>query len=331
MSDKPLRAGVVGVGSMGRHHARVYDELNDVELVGVTDADPDRAEEIARQYNAATLDPDELLATADAISIAVPTEYHYEFATRAIDAGVHALVEKPLVETPSRGTDLLERARQEDVVLQVGHVERFNPAVRTLMDICVDLDVIAVEAQRLGPPINREIQDNAVFDLMIHDIDVILSLLDAPIESVSAFGAVENRHITANLEFADGVVSTLTASRVTQQKIRRLSITAEECRVNVDYLNQSIDVHRHSVPEYIEQNGDVRYRHESIIERPMVDNAEPLKEELGSFVTAIRDGQEPVVTAEDGLRALEIARRIDDLARRDKVALRPEVNVHETP
>jgi len=230
MSDKPLRAGVVGVGSMGRHHARVYDELNDVELVGVTDADPDRAEEIARQYDAAALDPDELLATADAISIAVPTEYHYEFATRAIDAGVHALVEKPLVETPSRGTDLLERARQEDVVLQVGHVERFNPAVRTLMDICVDLDVIAVEAQRLGPPINREIQDNAVFDLMIHDIDVILSLLDAPIESVSAFGAVENRHITANLEFADGVVSTLTASRVTQQKIRRLSITAEEWR-----------------------------------------------------------------------------------------------------
>jgi predicted dehydrogenase len=149
---------------------------------------------------------------------------------------------------------------------------------------------------------------------MIHDVDILLSITDSEIESVAAVGVQDNRYASAQLQFASGVIANLTASRLTHQKVRALSITAHSCRVNIDYVDQTIAIHRRSLPEYIEANGDIRYRHESTIERPMVRNGEPLKKELASFVSAASEGAEPVVTAEDGLRALELAHRIDELA-----------------
>jgi len=153
-----------------------------------------------------------------------------------------------------------------------------------------------------------------VFDLMIHDIDIVTTVSDAPVADISAIGIDDNAHVMAQLEFEDGLIATLTASRVTQERIRDLAVTAEDCQIDVDYIDQSVEIHRHSLPEYVTDNGDVRYRHESIIERPTIENGEPLKNELREFVTAVREGREPRTPATQGLRAVEIAHRIKDEA-----------------
>ncbi|WP_276261524.1 Gfo/Idh/MocA family protein [Haloglomus litoreum] len=314
MADPVLRAGVLGVGTMGRHHARIYRELPGAELVGVGDADETRAASVADEYGTEPMAQADLLADVDVVSIAVPTRFHDDLVEAAIDRGVHVLVEKPFVEDPLRGRDLIRRARERGVTLAVGHVERYNPAVRALDEIVPELDIIAIETNRLGPPLDRDIHEDVVLDLMIHDIDVILSLLDAKLTDLSARGTQDGQYVTATLEFGDGTVASLTASRVTQEKIRTLSITARECKVNVDYGDRTVDIHRHSLPEYVVSDGDVRYRHESIVERPTVDNGEPLKAELESFLAAVRDGTRPLVDGEAGLRALELARTISATA-----------------
>lgn len=310
--SEPVETGVVGVGTMGRHHARLYRELPETRLVGVADADPERAQGVAEEYDTVAYDREALLDSVDAVSVAVPTPYHAEVAEAAMDAGVHVLVEKPFVEDAASGEALIERADREGLVLQVGHVERFNPAVVALSDIVPDLELVAVTTNRLGPPLDRSVRDGVVLDLMIHDIDVLLSLVDSPLERVEASGTDDGQYATAVLTFADGVVATLTASRITQEKVRTLSLTARECQVNVDYGDQSVEIHRHSLPEYIVNNGDVRYRHESITEHPTVENGEPLRAELAAFAEAVRTGSDPVVDGRDGLRALAVARKILD-------------------
>ncbi|MDG5776822.1 Gfo/Idh/MocA family oxidoreductase [Haloarculaceae archaeon H-GB1-1] len=311
MSVDRTDVGVVGVGSMGQHHARVYDELPEANLVGVADANEEVAADVASTYETDARAVEDLLSSVDAVSIAVPTSHHESIVRRAIEQDVDVLVEKPIVADLDVGRSLLDQARERDLVLQVGHIERFNPAVQTLLDVVQDLDLIAVDARRLGPPLDRDLGDTVVYDLMIHDIDVLLKIVDAEVQSVEATGTQEGQHITANVDFENDVVANLTASRVTQQKVRDLSITAESCRVNVDYLDQSVEVHRHSLPEYVDADGDLRYRHESVIERPMVESREPLKAELEAFVDAVAERATPPVTGEDGLRALEIAQEID--------------------
>ncbi|WP_232702073.1 Gfo/Idh/MocA family protein [Halobacterium wangiae] len=313
MSGTQLRAGVIGVGSMGRNHARVYQELSDTQLVGVADADRAAAIRVATEYGTSALDTGVLLDRVDVVSIAVPTPVHATLVQQCIDAGVHALVEKPFVDDPTRGRELAAAARSAGVTLQIGHIERFNPAVRTLANIVPNLDVMAVTAERLGPPLDREMESNVVFDLMIHDIDIIRSILGDDPVSVTASGTAAGDYATATCSFDDGAVASLTASRVTQQKVRRLAVTARECRVTVDYTDQSVEIHRSSTPEYVAADGDIRHRTESVVERPLVENGEPLKHELSAFAEAVREGTEPVVTAEDGVRAVELATRIDDL------------------
>jgi predicted dehydrogenase len=307
----PVSVGVVGVGSMGRHHARVCSRLPGADFVGVADNDPDRAASVAAEYGTQSLARPELFDRADAVVVAVPTEFHYEVASAAIEEGVGVLVEKPLVDVPIRGRRLVRRAETEGVTLGTGHVERYNPAVETLEEVLREETVIAAEARRLGPPIDRDNGD-VVRDLMIHDVDVLRSLLGADPEVVSATAGSDDRHVTATLRFGEGVVATLTASRVTQQKVRDLSVTAREARVNLDYLDQSVRIHRHSAPEYRATDGEVRYRHESVVERPAVDSGEPLARELRDFVRAVRTGDPPRVSGADGLEAVRIAAAIRD-------------------
>jgi len=318
-----LRVGVVGVGSMGRNHARVYDELPGAELVGVADADAERASEVADAHATRAFETPDLLDVVDAVSVVVPTAYHADVLEDCVDAGVHALVEKPFVADVETGRRIAARAREEDVTLQVGHIERFNPAVRTVADIVGNLDVLAVDAERLGPPLDRDLGSNVVHDLMIHDLDVVCALLGGTPESVTAAGGHDGQYATATCTFPDGVVASFTASRVTQQKVRQLAITARECQVLVDYTDQSVEIHRSSAPEYVAGNGGFRHRTESVVERPMVDNGEPLAHELRAFLEAARNGTEPVVSAEDGLRALELATRVDNLASRRTAEVAP--------
>lgn len=308
-----LVAGVIGVGSMGRHHARVYTELPGVTLGGVSDADAERAEAIASEYGVSSFDLDSLLENVDVVSVAVPTRYHADTVEQCLRYGVNVLVEKPYVQDHSDGVRLAELARENGLVLQVGHIERFNPATRVLADIVPDLDVVAIDVERLGPPVDRDTDDSVVMDLMVHDIDIVLSLVGSDVTSLAA-ASNRNSHATVQLEFEDGSMSTLTASRLTQQKVRRLSVTALSCRVNVDFIRQTVEIHRRSYPEFVETDGDIRYRHESVVEHPTVENGEPLKAELSSFIEAVRQGEEPIVTAEDALDVLELARRIESAA-----------------
>jgi predicted dehydrogenase len=353
MSDEPIPVGVIGVGSMGVHHARAYAELRGSRLVGVHDADAERAREVADRHGTEARAVDDLLGRAAAVSIAVPTAYHYEMARRAIDRGVAPLVEKPFVGSLERGQELIDRADERDVPLQVGHVERFNPAVRTLADVVPDLEVLAIDARRLGPPrpsgrpaataatpagrvgrdrapprrvaprrpggrrgppLDRTDEAGVVRDLMIHDLDIALSVVGAEPTSVDAERAPDDRYVTATVGFENGVAASFRASRVTQRKVRTLTVTARDCTVEVDYIDRSIQIHRHSLPEYVETNGDVRYRHESVIERPTVENGEPLKAQLRAFLAAVRGERTPPVSGRDGLRALALARDVERTA-----------------
>ncbi|WP_293033583.1 Gfo/Idh/MocA family protein [Natronococcus sp.] len=305
-----VRTGVVGAGSMGENHARVYSELRTVDLVGVTDRDREVAGRVAAEYGTDAVSLEALLERADAVTVAVPTHAHAEVVSRCLEAGVDVLVEKPIAGSVEEGRVLAERAREYGRVLQVGHIERFNPAVGMLEELVEDLEIISVEAERLGPPINRDALGNVVFDLMIHDVDVVGALLDRKPTSISAIGAADGRYATATMEY-DDIVATLTASRVTQKKVRKLTVTARECLVEVDYLEQSVLIHRDSYPEYLTDDGQNRYRHESVVERPRIATSEPLRCELESFVEAVRTGTEPEVTAEDGIAALETVQEID--------------------
>ena len=223
-TDGPVRVGVVGVGSMGRKHARVYRELADTELVGVADMDSEAAERVARKYETVAYDTDDLLGVADAVSIAVPTTAHAPVLQQCIDAGVHALVEKPFVDDLATGRELAAQAEEAGLTVQVGHVERFNPAVRTLMRVLPTLDVLAVDARRLGPPTNRELDGTVVSDLMIHDIDVVNAAVDARPGTLGATGAAGGNYATVQCVYEDDTVATFTASRVTRRKVRRLEI-----------------------------------------------------------------------------------------------------------
>ncbi|GGN88337.1 MULTISPECIES: Gfo/Idh/MocA family protein [Haloarcula] len=313
-STEPLAAGVVGVGSMGTHHARVYNEIPGVDLVGVADADPVSAAETAAEYGTSVADPSDLLQVVDLVSVAVPTRFHYDVAMEAIEAGVSVLIEKPFVRDLQNGQELIDRAAEVGVTLQVGHIERFNPVVDVLQDVLADVEPIAASARRLGPPVSRDVNDDVVMDLMIHDIDVVCSLFDDEVVGVTAVGACDGDYADAQMEFAGGTVCSLTASRITQERIRDLSVTTRECHVAVDFMDQSMRIYRHSDPSYHTENGDVRYTQESIIERPAVESDEPLKRELRSFVECVSDGTTPRITGEDGLRALSIARDISDVA-----------------
>jgi len=324
-TPEPVRVGVVGVGSMGHHHARVYDELPEADLVGVADLDTERAREEAEARDTEALSPEELFERTDAVSVVVPTGHHATVAGKALDGDVNVLVEKPFVDDVENGRQLIQRAADRGLVLQVGHVERFNPAVDVLSDVLQGTEIVAIDAQRLGPPLDREMDNGVVLDLMIHDIDVIQSLVDAEVAAVSATRADGHPHVDASLTFDDGTIASLTASRISQQRTRRLAVTTPQSLVDVDYLTRSAEIHRRSLPEYVETDGKLRYRNESVIERPVVSNGEPLKAELESFIDAVRTGEQPAVTGEDGIEALQVARRIDERASTEASAS-PEVS-----
>ncbi len=310
-ADRVLDVGVIGVGSMGGHHARVYRSLPNANLVGVCDADADRAATVASDYETAAIGLDSLLSAVDAVSVAVPTPVHYDMVTRCLDAGVAVLVEKPVVGDLNAGDALLERTARADVPVQVGHVERFNPVIRTLTELLDEFSIIGLTADRLGPPPAAAIDDSAVLDLMIHDIDVVCTLLGERPIAIKGSGVRENAYTTALLEFEDDLMASLTASHRTQKKVRTLKVTAEEGLIVADYIDQTIEIHRRSVPEYVTDNGNVRYRHESTVEHVQVPNEEPLRNELDSFVEAVMTDAQPTVAVEDGLAALKIAREIE--------------------
>ena len=300
----PVAVAVVGVGALGSRHARVYADLPRAELVGVADLDLERARSVADQFGVdATTDYRELFSRVRAASVTVPTIAHHDVAIALMQAGVDVLVEKPMAATLTEAEAMLDAARENKRILGVGHTERYNPAVEALLGYCRDPRFI--EVHRLASFNPRSLDIDVVLDLMIHDLDVVGSLVGTDVEHVEAIGVpvlTEKADIAnARVRFESGCVANLTASRISQEKMRKLRVWERESYVSLDYLAQEA----------------WSYRLERAEGRPQVvrqklpsETHEPLKRELDDFLQAVIAGGTPRVSGDDGLKALRLAHRV---------------------
>src|SRR5437870_7248895 len=329
-----LRAGVVGAGHMGQYHMLVYAELWDMELVGVVDVDRDRAARVAAHYDTrAFADHRALIGRVDLVSVAVPTEHHFQVASDFLEAGVSVLVEKPITPTLEEARELFAVARRTGAVLHVGHVERFNGAVQERRSI-VDRPML-IESRRLGPFVPRVQKDTVVMDLMIHDLDIVLALAGSTPRRVTAFGAPVHSEVTdvasVQIAFASGTIATITASRATEEKISTLAITQRDAYIVLDYVDQDIQIHRRAAQEYLVNRESIRYRQASFVEHLFVRKDNPLKLEILHLIRTERARRAggPLALAEaDDLRSLAMALAIEPMIR-DGVA--PEAWPQDPP
>lgn len=303
MESAIKRVGVIGVGHLGQHHARVYTELLDARLVGIVDRDEERAHLIGENLGVPAYSTmEELIArqAPDAVSIVVPTSLHFDVARAAMEAGIHVLVEKPVTTRPDEAEELLKLAAKKDLVLQVGHIERFNSAVRYISQTVHT--PIYLESKRIGPFSPRINDVGVVLDLMIHDIDIVLSLVSSPIARIAATGrCVHTDHediADAQITFENGVMAHILVSRVSEKKQRQLDIMEPQRHITVNYETQTVQINRC----VRDSNGQTE-----ILETPIFPKSEPLKLELAHFIGCVREGRQPLVGIRDGKRALEVA------------------------
>lgn len=306
-SKRKIRVGVVGVGHVGQHHARIYRELPGATLVAVADVDPGRLRECGPVQG--VQDYRELFHRVDAVSIAVPTHLHVRIARDFLQHGVDVLVEKPLAETLAEAEELVDLAEREGRILQVGHVERFNGAVRALHRIVKAPGFI--ECHRLSPFPQRSTDVDVVLDLMIHDIDILLSLVKSPVSHVSAVGVpvLTDRVDIANarLQFASGCVANVTASRVSVERMRKIRIFQPEAYISMDYTTQEIAFYRRLPPD---PNAPPPQLPRIVKEEVTVEKEEPLRLELESFLACVRERRRPEVSGEEAVEALRVASQI---------------------
>ncbi len=308
-----IRVGVIGVGNMGRNHVRSYMALKHrCELVGVYDIDEKRNQEIAESYGVKAFpSAGALMSEVDAVNIATPTTTHFEIGRQAVEEGLHILVEKPITNLVEEARSLLQAARQKDLIVQVGHIERFNPAIQALPGILEKEEIIALDVQRMGPYDPRISDTDVIQDLMIHDIDVVCSLVPGEIEEVSAFArrVKSRKHVdyaVVHLLMGDEVIATLTSSRATNKKVRRLTITTSKSYIELDYLQRKIVVTRRG--ELMADNVD--YQRENELEETYSNDKEPLKSQLAHFINSMENGTRPLISGSDGLEALKITKDI---------------------
>lgn len=321
----PIRVGVIGVGNMGQHHARVLSLLKDVELVGVSDVNVDRGQDTASKHRVKFFaDYRDMLTQVEAVCIAVPTRLHYEVGITCLKAGVNVLIEKPIAATIAEAESLVNTATECNRILQVGHIERFNPAFQELSKVLKHETLLAIEAHRMSPYSHRANDVSVVFDLMIHDIDLLLELVSSQIIRVNANGNQVSEsgfldYVTSTIEFENGVIATLTASKVTHRKQRRIVAHCKNSLTESDFLNNEILIHRQTTANYMTEYGQVLYRQDGLIEKVYTSNIEPLNAELEHFVACVRGGQQPSVGGEQALKTLRLASLIEQTALDDRV------------
>ena len=294
---KKLRVGVVGVGHIGSNHARIYSELPNAELVAILDIDPARADEIGGKYKAkAVASLNEFAGMIDAASVATPTSAHFSIARDLLAQGKHLLIEKPITEKTSDARDLAQVAAEKRLVLQVGHVERFNPVLSALEQRLTHPRFI--EAHRLSPYPNRSTEIGVVLDLMIHDLEIILHLVDSTVENIDAVGVpVLSRGediANARLRFASGCIANVTSSRISPERMRKIRVFQEDAYLSLDYQGQSGEIYRRV-------NGQI------LREPVAIEKEEPLRQQLASFVDCALTGGEPRVSGSHAAAALELA------------------------
>jgi len=301
----PLRAGVIGVGHLGQHHARLYAAIPGSQLAGITDLSPDRAKVIADKLGTKVFfDLDSLLPHVDVVSVAVPTSAHYAVAKACLSAGKHVLVEKPIAVTSAEARELVRLAKQRGLCLQVGHSERFNPVMQVMRPHIGRPAFI--ECHRLSSFSERGTDVDVVLDLMIHDLDMILSFDPGPVEEVRAAGVpVLSSTVdiaNARIQFKGGCVANLTASRVSTNKMRRFRVFQRDGYVSIDFQTRQGMVCRRE-----QQDAP---RPSIVVQQLQGGDEEPLKLQLTSFLESARTGARPVVSGEDGALALELAHEV---------------------
>jgi len=336
-----IRVAVLGVGHLGKEHARVYSELSRAHLVafaGVYDTNSINARHIGERYGVRAFESVEDLAElSDAVSIVTPTTTHFELGKQLLECGKHVLVEKPMTETGAEAEELVRVAQQRDLILQVGHVERFNPVLKYLETVATHPRFI--EVHRLSPYPGRSTDIGAVLDLMIHDLDVVLALVNQPVAQVDAVGVSvlsESEDIAnARLRFEDGCVANLTVSRISPERMRKIRVfsgagmDATAAYISLDYMRQEGLIYRIARDEERESSllrkllagreAKVvsEFAGKKIVREPVpIEKDEPLKLELASFVECVRQHRQPVVSGASAKRALDVALQITDLIRK---------------
>ncbi|MFM8271102.1 MAG: Gfo/Idh/MocA family oxidoreductase [Gemmata sp.] len=322
-----LRMAVIGVGHLGQHHARILAGLPDVDLVGVVDANPDQARAVATKLGTTAYECYQpLIGKVDAVSVVTPTVHHHAVASAFLKAGTPVIVEKPVCRTIAEADDLIALAAKANVPLQVGHIERFNPAFEELVKRPIRAKF--VEAERHGPFTGRSVDIGAVLDLMIHDLDLLLALVGGKVVRVSAVGAVvfggHEDMVNARLEFDTGCIAHVTASRITRHPKRRLRIWAPEGYAGIDFVTRKLTLVQQS--EDLRRNGlrvesmdaaskarlkdDVFGRHLQVLNLDGDRKQDQLTAELRHFIHCVRTGETPRVSGADGRGALDLAERV---------------------
>jgi len=298
-----MKVGVIGTGTMGRNHVRVYSELKAVEEIYVFDLNKDRADRM-KEYDAIICDSvEKLLNNVDAVSICVPTKYHFDVAKKVIEKNIHCLVEKPITLTVSEGEELLDLLRDKNLVVGVGHIERFNPIVNEIKKIIKN--PYYIEIKRHNPASARITDSSVIEDLMIHDIDIVFNVLFDENE-YRIYSAGNSNLCKVIVTFGDSVTA-LSASRMASKKIRTIYIEEEDFTIEGDFMAQDIYIYRK--PEKYRMENE-RYMQENIIEKVLVNKIEPLKVELKTFVDCVIKGKEFPVTPEQALKNLKICEEI---------------------
>ncbi|GAN32940.1 MAG: gfo/Idh/MocA family oxidoreductase [Candidatus Brocadia sp. AMX2] len=321
-----LKVAVVGVGHLGKEHARVYAELPGVELIGVVDIQRKQAEKIAQQYNTQCFtNHREIIDKVAAVSIAVPTKSHYIIAKEFLKHGVHVMIEKPMTGTVLEARELIGISKANRLVLQVGYIERFNPAIAAIKKLSINPRFI--ECHRLSPFTFRSADIGVVLDLMIHDLDIILHITGSKVKKFDAVGVnvISDKEDIANvrIQFQNGCVANVTASRVSLASMRKMRLFSQDSYISIDYQKKDALIYKKS-PELTLKALNISEMDVSTIadlksyvfgdllkvEHIKMDDYEPLKKELESFVNCIVEHKEPVVSGEEGLKAIEVANDI---------------------
>jgi predicted dehydrogenase len=298
-----VKVAVIGVGSIGAHHARVFSELPDAELLGVVDIDLARAQNIASRYNCAALDDyTKIIGRVDAVSIAVPTSLHYQIGMDFLKNGKDILIEKPITSTLEEAEQLVAEAARQNLILQVGHLERFNAGLSMISSLVHAPRFI--ESRRLSPFLGRSTDIDVTLDLMIHDIDIILSLVNSEISELRATGSkvlTDNIDIAyAWIEFEDGCIAEAVASRMANERVRELKIFQQNAYIKLDYQTQEVLCYK----KIKEKVGKVARK---------TEDKEPLKEQLASFVGCVKKRAQPLVSGTQGKEALKVALKISEM------------------
>ncbi len=312
----PVKVGVIGVGNMGWHHARVLSLLKDANLIGISDLDEDRGHLASEQFNCKWYRTyNELLPEVEAVCIAVPTLLHSQVGLQCLRAGKHVLIEKPIAASQNEASELIKASNKANRLLQVGHIERFNPAFKELTKVVANEEVVVLEARRHSPHADRANDVSVVLDLMIHDIDLVLELANSKVISLAAVGGCSNEgpmdYVNATLGFNNGVIASLTSSKMSHKKIRSLSAHCKKGLIETDFLNHTLHIHRRAHESYSADKGELIYRKDGFVEEVTTTSSEPLYAELEHFLQCVRGLEIPAVDGLQASRALFLADLIE--------------------